>query len=197
MKYTFYLNNWNFFPHHPIFWCNVKRNFLRNRISRVDCYFLSISPFFSVKDRWNEVFREELLLLLLFLFPFSDLHGIQYFFPIGGILDHLFIIRLSQRQIKMIFKFHSIMAMTSSIFPPVYIVGHYYTVLSLWIFTNIRVFGIFSLSWIFKRRDFVPFSQNSFQKFREKESNEKIPMFIHEVLYDLFSLIPIILTILY
>lgn len=111
MKYTFYLNNWNFFPQHPIFWCNVKRNFLRNRISRVDCYFLSISPFFSVKDRWNEVFREELL-LLLFFFPFSDLHGIQYFFPIGGILDHLFIIRLSQRQIKMTFKFHSIMAMT-------------------------------------------------------------------------------------
>lgn len=162
MKYSYYLNNWIFFSTKFLV---RKKNFLRNRISRVDCFFLSISPF-SVKDRWNEVFREELLLLFFFRF---QIYMESIFLPNWGNSRSSFIIRLSQKQIKMTFKFHSIMAMTLLYIPPVYIVDHYYIVLSLRIFTNIRniLCNLFSVVNLNDEISFR-FRKTSFKKVEKK-----------------------------
>lgn len=148
----------------------------------------------SPSDRWNEVFREELLLLLLllFLFSFPDL---ELFLPNWGNSRSSFITRFSQRQIKMTFaSFIRSWPWPSSISLLLYVAGHYYTVLPLWIFTNIRVFAIFSVSWIFKRNEIsFRFRETCLKSVEKKkifpQTCGKIPMFIHEVFHDLFSLL--------
>lgn len=82
----------------------------------------------------------------------------------------------------------------SSISLPLYVAGHYYTVLPLWIFTNIRVFAIFSVSWIFKRNEIsFRFRETCLKSVEKKkifpQTCGKIPMFIHQLLHDLFSLL--------
>lgn len=146
----------------PNFWY-VKKIFFETKFFELIATSFQFHPSLS---RIDETKCLEKSYYYYFFFSFPDLYRIHISCQLR---EFSFIIRLNQRQIKMTFKFHSIMAMTLLYIPPVYIVDHYYIVLSLRIFTNIRniLCNLFSVVNLNDEISFR-FRKTSFKKVEKK-----------------------------
>lgn len=162
MKYSYYLNNWIFFSTQFLV---RKKIFFETEFLELIATSFQFHPSLS---RIDETRCLEKSYYYYFFFRFQ-IYMESIFLPNWGNSRSSFIIRLSQRQIKMTFKFHSIMAMTLLYIPPVYIVDHYYIVLSLRIFTNIRniLCNLFSVVNLNDEISFR-FRKTSFKKVEKK-----------------------------